>query len=83
MVTFYTSATCGLCKDVKLELQHLHLTYPHRLREINIEDDRTLHAQYFDKIPVVEVGEKQLMAPITAVQLEALLRSATNATHLP
>lgn len=80
-LTFYTSPSCGLCKEVKLELQHLHLRYPHRLQKIDIDTDRTLFAQYFDKIPVVQVGDEELRAPITAVQLENLLKKATNSSN--
>ncbi len=80
-LTFYTSSTCGLCKEVKLELQRLHLRYPHRLQKIDIEADRALFAQYFDKIPVVQAGDEEISAPITAVQLENLLKKATNSSN--
>ena len=73
-VTLYTTRKCGLCDEVKLELQRLHLRYPHRLKEIDIEQDRELFAQYFLNVPVVKIGDEELVAPITAVQLETTLQ---------
>ena len=64
-----------LCDEVKLELARLHLTYPHRLREVDIEQDRALHAKYLLEIPVVQIDDVVLKAPITAVQLETALRN--------
>ncbi len=76
-VTLYTTPTCGLCAEVKLELARLHLTYPHRLIEVNIEQDRALHAKYLLEIPVVKIGDEVLKAPITAVQLATALQNHT------
>ena len=75
IVILYSTPSCGLCTEVKLELARLHLTWPHRLVEVDIEQDRALHTQYLLEIPVVEIGDVVLKAPITAVQLETALRN--------
>ncbi len=76
-VTLYSKENCGLCDEVKLELQHLHFTYPHRLLEVDIEQDPELFARYFLSIPVLKIGDVQLEAPITAVQLKTALQKAS------
>ena len=75
IVTLYTKENCSLCEAAKLELARLHLTYPHRLREVDITQDRALHAKYLLEIPVVEIGDVVLKAPITAVKLESALQN--------
>ena len=78
LVTLYTKENCTLCEAVKLELARLHLTYPHRLLEVDIEQDRALHTKYLLEIPVVQIDDLVLKAPITAVQLETALNKISN-----
>ncbi len=75
LVTLYTKENCSLCEAVKLELARLYLTYPHRLQEVDITQDRALHAKYLVEIPVVHIGDVELKAPITAVQLKSALQN--------
>jgi glutaredoxin len=75
-VTLYTKPGCHLCEDVKAALQALTAVYPHHLSETDITGSRDLFARYHLIIPVVHVGQTELQAPITAVQLKAALQTA-------
>lgn len=77
-VTLYMRPGCVLCDEVRVELQRLQKTFPHRLAEINIESDATLQKTYFDKIPVVEIGPYKLQAPITGQDLAMTLAAASD-----
>ncbi len=72
-ITLYSKPGCHLCEDVKAILANLQARYPHQLVEIDIRGDRALFARYHLTIPVVQIGDVALEAPITAVQLEAAL----------
>lgn len=76
-VTLYTKIDCGLCDEVKHSLQLLQGAFPHQLQEIDIAQDDALFQQYRYKIPVVRIGDVVLAAPITAVELQYALQTAT------
>jgi uncharacterized membrane protein len=75
-VTLYMRPECGLCDEVRRQLQLLQPRLPHQLTEINIESDPTLQRAYFDQIPVVEVGPYRLKAPISNQDLAMTLGAA-------
>jgi glutaredoxin len=55
-VRLYTRPGCHLCdeaRDAILALRHDGLSF--ELREVNIERDERVHAEYLERIPVVEV----------------------------
>lgn len=70
-VLLYTKEGCGLCDMVKQELAVLQADYPHQLHEIDITQDPAMFAAYKHKIPVVQIGETQLQAPISRQDLIA------------
>jgi glutaredoxin len=74
-VTLYTRPGCHLCDDARDLLQQLAARYPHRLEEINIDEDAGLHARYHLTIPVIRIGSVELEAPIEPRALEAALRT--------
>ncbi len=76
-VTLFTKPGCGLCDEVKFSLEQLQVHYPHQLQEINITQDDALFNRYRYTIPVVQIGEQELAAPITAVQLQNALQKAS------
>lgn len=80
-VTLYTKQGCHLCEDVKAQLAALSLVYPHSLVEIDIYQDPDLLRAYHLIIPVVEIGDVRLQAPITNMQLTAVLQKMSN--HQP
>ena len=76
-IILFTKVGCGLCDEIKDTLATFQITHPHRLQEIDITQDSALFKQYRYAIPVVRIGNKELAAPITAVQLQDALQEAT------
>ncbi|MCP4420197.1 MAG: glutaredoxin family protein [Chloroflexi bacterium] len=74
-VTLFTKEGCGLCDEVKVTLDELQATLPHKLKEVDISEDVALFEKYRYAIPVLEVGEQILTAPITAVELKRTLEA--------
>ncbi len=77
-VTLYEKPDCKLCDEVREQLKALQSKFPHRLAEVNIENDPEVEKAYFDQIPVVEVGPYKLKAPITRQALEMTLGAASD-----
>jgi uncharacterized membrane protein len=77
-VTLYMRKDCHLCEDVKADLKSLQAAHPHRLVEVDIDLDPVLQANFFDIIPVVEVGPYKLQAPITRQSLQMTLGAAAD-----
>ncbi len=75
-VTLYTRNDCGLCDEVKADLQALEQQLPHRLVEVDIDSDPSLKKAFGEQIPVVEIGPYSLKAPITKQQLQMTLGAA-------
>lgn len=74
-VTLYTKPGCGLCDEALDVLAGLAREVPHEVRQVNIVDDPALFEALWDKIPVVQVGDRQLEAPLDEEQLRAVLRA--------
>ena len=56
-VVLYTRPGCHLCDEARAALLALRAEgLSFRLRELDIEDDERLHAEYLERIPVVEIG---------------------------
>lgn len=75
-VTLYTRQDCHLCEQVKTDLESLQSQYPHRLVEIDIDQDPTLLKAYQEEIPVLEVGPYILKAPFDKQKLMMTLGAA-------
>lgn len=75
-ITLYTKDPCPLCEDVKALLGTLEGTYPHTLTEVDITQDADLNARYRYEIPVLQVGQTRLKAPIAMLDLTKFLREA-------
>ena len=75
-ITLYTKDPCPLCDDVKALLGTLEDTYPHTLTEVDITQDADLNARYRFEIPVLQVGDARLKAPIGMFDLSRFLREA-------
>lgn len=73
-VTLYSRDGCGLCDEARHLLYQLDQRVALLVREIDIESDAALEKAYFDKIPVIEIGDARLFAPIEPQELEALVR---------
>lgn len=77
-VTLYTRKDCHLCDQVKADLVSIQDKHPHRLVEVDIDSDPILQANFFEVIPVVEVGPYSLKAPISHQSLQMTLGAAAD-----
>ena len=68
-VTLFTKDGCHLCDEVEAELSQLQAAYPHRLRKVDITAEPALFERYRYTIPVVQIGDVELAAPISRAQL--------------
>ena len=55
-VTLFTRPGCHLCDQAKADLEAIQENIPHRLVEIDIEQDEALLKAYSLEIPVIQVG---------------------------
>ena len=70
---------CHLCEMAERDLASLQRRYPHRLSLVDISRDPLLLARYGERIPVVQVGDREYGAPLPRAALERALRAAGNA----
>ena len=75
-IQLFTKDPCPLCDDIKELLVTLAGTYPHQLTEIDIAQDQDLNARYRFNIPVLKIGDRELKAPISLLDLSKFLREA-------
>ena len=75
-VTLFTRENCHLCEQAKADLDSLQATVPHRLVEIDIEQDDALLKAYSLEIPVVQVGPYTVKAPFNRQKLQMTLGAA-------
>jgi uncharacterized membrane protein len=77
-VTLYTRPDCNLCDQARSDLQALQKKYPHRLVEVDIDQDIALQRMYLTEIPVLEVGPYQIKAPFDLQKLTMTLGAASD-----
>lgn len=77
-VTLYIRKNCLPCDAVRETLQSLQEKFPHKLSEINVDDDPILLERMADKVPVLEVGPYRSAGPFTAQSLQMLLGAAAD-----
>jgi glutaredoxin len=58
-VTIYTRAGCHLCDEVKAVLARARQKADFTLREVDIDSDPALLAEYNDQVPVVAINGKK------------------------
>jgi glutaredoxin len=56
IAVLYTKPGCGLCEEMKHEMQRAHVEHLYTLEEVNIENDSELHLRYRYDIPVLFVN---------------------------
>jgi uncharacterized membrane protein len=77
-VTLYTRQECHLCEQAKEDLEALQEIIPHRLVEVDIEQDEALLKAYALEIPVLKVGPYTLKAPFDRTRLQVTLGAAND-----
>jgi glutaredoxin len=60
VVTLYSKPDCHLCVEARAALLDLGAELDFELREVDITSDDALHRAYFERIPVVALGEEEL-----------------------
>ena len=70
-ITLITSDNCPLCDKAKEELDIVGAEI--KLKEVNIYEIREYHEKYWDKIPVLRSGDKELLWPFSAQEIEKFL----------
>lgn len=75
-VTLYFKKDDSACAEVRAELTNLQDKFPHRLIEIDIEQDQALMQKYGASVPALETGPYNLRAPITPQALQMTLGAA-------
>ncbi|HXC46604.1 MAG TPA: glutaredoxin family protein [Solirubrobacteraceae bacterium] len=60
VVTLYGKRDCHLCTEAQSVLRNLRSELGFELREVDITTDEALHRTYFERIPVVALGEEEL-----------------------
>lgn len=62
---------------MRLQLLSLQRSYPHDLNEVDVESDSQLSRRLAQEIPVVQIDDRQIKAPVTHQQLVAALAAAS------
>ncbi len=70
-LVFYTRPGCGLCEEMKAELERARTARPFHLREVDISGDPELEAAHGRSIPVLEIlGRAAFKGRLTAADFE-------------
>jgi uncharacterized membrane protein len=75
-VTLFMKKDHSPSTEVRAELDRLREKFPHKLIELDVEQDPVLTKKYFDQVPVIETGPYTLKAPITPQSLQMTLGAA-------
>lgn len=60
VITLYTRAGCHLCEEAKAQMTPLLREFGAELREVDIDRDSALRAEYDSDIPVIFLGDKKV-----------------------
>jgi glutaredoxin len=60
VVTLYTRPGCQLCDEAKHHMAPLLAEFGATLREVNIDADPALHAQFTNDVPVILLGDRKI-----------------------
>ncbi len=78
-IVFYTKPGCHLCEDTQEMLEILSTRHQLAVQAIDITRDAELYSRYWSKIPVVQIGDTMLQAPIAGRALQAAVLRAEQA----
>jgi len=59
-ITVYSKPDCHLCEEAMAVLRRLQGELEFDLRELDIGSDDTLQRAYFERIPVIAIGDEEL-----------------------
>lgn len=64
------------CEEAKAELSKLQEKFPHKLIEVDVEQDAVLAEKYAEQVPVIETGPYTLKSPFTPQSLQMTVGAA-------
>jgi glutaredoxin len=78
VVTLYSKPDCHLCVEARAALSGLQAQFGFEIAEVDITNDERLHRAYFERIPVVALGDEELFEyfvdePMLRDRLQAIL----------
>ena len=83
-IDIYSKPDCSLCEKAKLIILQVQKRIPFEIREVNIEEDRTLFEKFQYDIPVIFIdGRKAFKHRVRAEELEGRLRRALGTSVAP
>ncbi len=77
-VQIFFETNCQDCERILADLHELQAVVPHRVAEINIDQDPALQSAYKNRTPLVKVGPYSLQPPITKQDLQVALGAAAD-----
>lgn len=60
VITLYTRAGCHLCDEAKAQMAPLLREFGAELREVDIDQDPALRAEYDHDVPVIFLGDRKV-----------------------
>jgi glutaredoxin len=60
VLTLYTRPGCHLCDEAKQQIAPLLAEFHATLREVNIDSDPALRAQFTNDVPVIFLGDRKV-----------------------
>ena len=60
VITFYTRSGCHLCDEVKVQVLPVVREFGAELREIDIDGDPVLRAEFDSDVPVIFLGAQKI-----------------------
>lgn len=72
-IQLYMKPGCHLCEEAERELESLRPRYPHTLERVDISRKATLMERYGEQIPVLVVGGREYVAPLSRTVIEHAL----------
>ncbi len=60
LVTLYGKPGCHLCDDAREVVERVRAEHPFELREVDVSLDPSLHREYGERIPVLELDGEEL-----------------------
>ena len=83
-IDIYSKPDCSLCEKAKQIILQVQKRIPFEIREINIEEDRTLFEKFQYDIPVIFIdGRKAFKHRLSSEELEGRLRRALGTSVAP
>ncbi len=78
-ITLYTRPGCHLCEEALALLRQAAGGRAVQIIPVNVDERPELAARYGERVPMAQIGERELAWPFTLAQARAALTTATAA----